>query len=164
MRLELGRSPQGQQLNLSANTLVGAADQLERTLRSRDASPQRQREAVHNLRQAYQPLAAALSQPGLDAPCARRIVERIGMKIGSLEIAMQIPREPEMPVEVRLQRALIREYTGMIAEVDTFMAGLNDKVPEGPQIRTEALALRDATRQLRGSPRRAPPTGESSRS
>ena len=52
-------------------------------------------------------------------------------------------------MEVRLQRALIREYTGMIAEVDTFMAGLNDKVPEGPQIRTEALALRDATRQLR---------------
>ena len=70
------------------------------------------------------------------------------MKIGSLETAMQIPRKPETAVEVRLQRALIREYTGMIAEVDTFMAGLNDKVPEGPQIRTEALALRDATRQL----------------
>ena len=29
------------------------------------------------------------------------------------------------------------------------MAGLNDKVPEGPQIRIEALALRDAVRRLR---------------
>ena len=33
--------------------------------------------------------------------------------------------------------------------MDTFMAGLNDKVPEGPQIRNEALALRDAVRKLR---------------
>ena len=85
----------------------------------------------------------------MKAPGAQRISERIGLKIGSLEDALQIPREPEAPVEVRLQRALVREYTGMIAEVDTFMAGLNDKVPEGPQIRAEALALRDATRQLR---------------
>jgi len=63
---------------------------------------------------------------------------------------MGIPRKPpDMPIEIRLQHALVHEYTGIIAEMDMFMAGLNDKVPEGPQIRNEALALRDAVRKLR---------------
>jgi hypothetical protein len=56
---------------------------------------------------------------------------------------------PGISPEERLQRALVREYTGMIAEMDSFMAGLNDKVPEGPQIRSEALGLRDALNRLR---------------
>ena len=49
----------------------------------------------------------------------------------------------------RIRRALVHEFTGLIAEMDTFMTGLNDKVPEGPQIRIEALALRDALDQMR---------------
>ena len=57
--------------------------------------------------------------------------------------------EPELAREERLRRALVHELTGLIAEMDTFMAGLNDRVPEGPQIRIEALALRDALNRLR---------------
>jgi hypothetical protein len=92
----------------------------------------------------------ALSQPGLNVPGTQRISERIEQKIRSLEDAMGIAHPPQMmSIEIRLQRALIHEYTVMIAEVDSFMAGLNDMVPEGPQIRVEALALRDTVRQLR---------------
>ena len=105
---------------------------------------------MHDVRRAYQPVFDVLTQPGLHAPGAQRIAERIGLNINLLEDSIGIPRKPpETPIEVRLQRALVREYTGIIAEMDTFMAALNDKVPEGPQIRNEALALRDAVRKLR---------------
>jgi hypothetical protein len=57
--------------------------------------------------------------------------------------------EPALAREERIRRALVHEFTGLIAEMDTFMTGLNDKVPEGPQIRIEALALRDALNRLR---------------
>ena len=92
----------------------------------------------------------SLSQPGLNAPGTRRVNERIGLKITAIESALQVPwKPPDVSLEERLQRALISEYTGMIAELDAFMAALNDRVPEGPQIRTESLALRDAARRLR---------------
>ena len=57
--------------------------------------------------------------------------------------------EPELAREERIRRSLVHELTGLIAEMDTFMTGLNDKVPEGPQIRIKALALRDALNRLR---------------
>jgi hypothetical protein len=60
-----------------------------------------------------------------------------------------IQSNPDLAREERLRRALVHELTGLIAEMDTFMAGLSDKVPEGPQIRIEALALRDALNRLR---------------
>jgi hypothetical protein len=147
LRRELGDAPQARQIRQKVDPLRGAAEQLDRALKLREPMPRR--EAMRQLRQTYQPVADVLARTGPSAPGSQRIGERIGQKIGVLEDAMGIPRPPAVPVEVRLQRALIREYTAMIAEVDTFMAGLNDRVPEGPQIRAEALALRDAVRQLR---------------
>ncbi|MFO0891987.1 MAG: hypothetical protein U0790_22985 [Isosphaeraceae bacterium] len=146
---EIGNSPRTQAVRLKVNTLLGSAEQLDRVLRSRGSTPQQQRQAVRDLRSAYQPVAEVLSQPGLNAPGSQRIGERIGQKLASVEDLLGVPRPGSVPIEVKLQRALIREYTAMIGEVDTFMTGLNDKVPEGPQIRVEALALRDAVRQLR---------------
>lgn len=142
---ELGPPPRTRPIRLRVDLLTKAAEQLVPALRLRDPAPQRQ--AVKNVRQAYQPVAEALSQPGLNAPNTQRIAERLGQKIAAIEQAMGVPTP--VPVEVRIQRALVREYTAMIGEVDTFMGGLNDRVPEGPQIRAEALALRDAVRQLR---------------
>ena len=62
-----------------------------------------------------------------------------------------------MPIEVRIQRALVRESTSMIGEVDTFMAGLNDQVPEGPQIRRGPRRCGTAVRLLRRFTARMPP-------
>ncbi len=150
IRPELGNSPQGQQINVRVYTLLGAAEQFDREVKLRDQNLPRRQQAVRDLRRAYQPVFEVLTQPGLNAPGAQRIADRIGLNINSLEDATGILRKPpETPIEVRLQHALVREYTGIIAEMDTFMAGLNDKVPEGPQIRNEALALRDAVRKLR---------------
>ncbi|MGZ3388521.1 MAG: hypothetical protein ACXVCF_02895 [Isosphaeraceae bacterium] len=150
VRLELGNLPQGQQMKVRVNTLLGAAEQFDREIKLRDQNLPRRQQAVQDVRRAYQLVFDVLTQPGLHAPGAQRIAERIGLNINSLEDAIGIPRKPpETPIEVRLQRALVREYTGIIAEMDTFMAALNDKVPEGPQIRNEALALRDAVRKLR---------------
>ena len=149
-RLEMGNSPQGQQINAQVNALLRAAEQFDREIKLRDQNLPRRQQAVRDLRRAYQRVFEVLTQPGLNAPGAQRIAERIELNINSLEDAVGIRRKPpETPVEERLQRALVREYTGIIAEMDTFMAGLNDKVPEGPQIRNEALALRDAVRKLR---------------
>jgi hypothetical protein len=150
IRLELGKSPQAQQIKARANALLDAAEQFDREIKLRDQNLQRRQQTVRDVRRAYQPVSEALTQPGLNVPGAQRITERIGLKIISLEDATGIPRKPlETPIEARLQCALLREYTGIIAETDTFMAGLNDKVPEGPQIRNEALVLRDAVRKLR---------------
>lgn len=150
VRLELGNLPQGQQMKVRVNTLLGAAEQFDREIKLRDQNLPRRQQAVQDVRRAYQLVFDVLTQPGLHAPGAQRIAERIGLNINSLEDAIGIPRKPpETPIEVRLQRALVREYTGIIAEMDTFMAALNDKVPEGPQIRNEALTLRDAVRKLR---------------
>lgn len=150
IRLELGNSPQAQQIKVPANALLGAAEQFDREIKLRDQNLKRRQQTVRDVRRAYQPVSEALTQPGLNTPGAQRIAERIGLKIVSLEDAMGIPRKPpETPIEVRIQRTLVREYTGIIAEMDTFMAGLNDKVPEGPLSRNEALALRDAVRKLR---------------
>jgi hypothetical protein len=147
---QLANTPRTQQIKLKVNALQVATGQLNQLLKLRDLTPQRRQEAVHDVRQVYQPVVDALSQPGLNIPGAQRISERIGQKIGSLEDAVGIAHPPQMvSIEIRLQRALINEYTVMIAAVDSFMAGLNDKVPEGPQIRVEALALRDAVWQLR---------------
>jgi hypothetical protein len=148
--LELGATPRAQQLTVRLRTLLEAVGQLDRVLRLRESNPHRERQAVREVRQAYLPVFESLSQPGLNAPGTRRVNERIGLKITAIESALQIPWKPsDVSLEERLQRALIREYTGMIAELDTFMAALNDRVPEGPQIRTESLALRDAARRLR---------------
>ena len=274
-RLELGNTPRGQQVKNQAVVLLGAAENLDRVTKQRDMNPERRRAALRDVRQAYKPIADDLARPGLNAPAVRRIAERVGLKIASLEAAMQ-PGPPPMPpggpydraallaalgstqaatqsliltlnrqpgasparqiagplgawsqqvgayrqfiesnrppqpqaqagfhpvrnaargigqqlerarppaqviaawnavqasldtarvalrlgpeyvenrpgpsVEERIQRALVREYTGLIAEMDTFMAGLNDKVPEGPQIRSEAITLRDALNRLR---------------
>ena len=152
VRLKMGNLPQGQQIKVRVNTLLGAAEQLDREIKLRNPNLLRRQQAVRNLRQAYQPVFEFFTQPKLNAPGSQRITERIGLNLSSLEDAMGIPRKPpvpETPLEVRLQRALIREYSGLIADTDTFMAGLNDRVPEGPQIRIEALALRDAVRKLR---------------
>ena len=150
VRLEMGNLPQGQQIKVRVNTLLGAAEQFDRAIKLRDENLPRRRQAVRDVRRAYQAVFDVLTQPGLNAPGAQRIAERIGLNIDALEDAIGIPRQlPEAPIEVRLQRALVREYTGIIAEMDSFMAALNDKVPEGPQIRNEALALRDAVRKLR---------------
>jgi hypothetical protein len=144
---ELGRSPQAQALRVRADVLIKAAEQMAQALKL--TNPAARRQALRNVRQAYQPVSEALGQPGLNAPSSQRIGERLGQKLAALETALSLPRPPRPPAEVLVQRALIREYTAMIGEVDTFMAGLNDQVPEGPRIRVEALALRDRVRQLR---------------
>ena len=52
-------APRGSSSTSGPTHLVGAADQLDRSAQGFVIpSPQRQREAVRNLRQAYQPLAA----------------------------------------------------------------------------------------------------------
>ncbi len=152
-RSELAKSPYGPQINARVSVLRTVAEQLDRQVKQRDQNIPRRQQAVRDLRRAYQPVFEALTQPRLNAPGSQRISERIGQNISALEIVLGIPVKPpvpETPLEVRLQRALVREYSALLAETDTFMAGLNDKVPEGPQIRTEALALRDAVRRLRG--------------
>jgi hypothetical protein len=70
---------------------------------------------------------------------------RVALRLGP----EYVENRPVPSAEERVHRALVREYTGMIAEMDTFMAGLSDKVPEGPQIRGEAVTLRDALNRLR---------------
>lgn len=274
-RLELGNTPRGQQVRNQAIALLGAAETLDRATRLKDMNPERRRAALREVRRAYRPIADDLARPGLNAPAVRRIAERVGLKIASLEAATQ-PGPPPMPpggpydraallaalgstqaaaqslilalgrlpggaparqaagpleawgrqlgayrqfvesnrptqpqaqagfhpvrnaargigqqlerarppaqvgaawnavmasldtarialrlgpeyvedrpgpsIEERIQRALVREYTGLIAEMDTFMTGLNDKVPEGPQIRSEAVTLRDSLNRLR---------------
>jgi hypothetical protein len=257
--------------------LIDAAQQFERGAMRPAMNPDQRRRALENVRQAYKPIAGELARPALDAPAVRRIAERIGLKIASLETAMRpgpmvpppggpydraalqtalkstqvaagnlvflssrglgtatpdnrlmeylkawnqqltvyqqfvelsrpslsqaqarfhplrnsarevglqlerarsprtitsawnsvqtslesvrttlrlgpeyvVQNELEVSRENRLRRALIHELTGLIAEMDTFMAGFNDRVPEGPQIRIEALALRDALNRLR---------------
>jgi hypothetical protein len=286
VRLEIGSEPQGQRLKARANVLLGAAELLDRGLKLPATSPDR-RAALENVRQAYRPIAIELARPALNAPGVRRIAERIGLKIASLEEAMrpglmvpppggpydraallaslkstqaaaqsmtvmlnrelgmaapdnrvladlgswnkqlaayqqfvELSRPPLSPAqarfhllrnaareigrqlqgarlprvittawnsvqtsletarvtlrlgpeyvvenqagmsrEERLGRALVREYTGLIAEMDTFMAGLSDRVPEGPQIRIEALALRDALNRLRRHTAASEPDG-----
>ncbi len=152
-RSEFGQSPYVPQISAPVSALRTTAEQLDREMKQRNPNISRRQQAVRNLRQAYQPVFEFFTQPRLNAPGSQRIAERIDLNLSSLEDAMGIPRKPPVPetaIEVRLQRALIREYSGLIAETDTFMAGLNDRVPEGPQIRIEALALRDAVRKLRG--------------
>jgi hypothetical protein len=70
-----------------------------------------------------------------------------------------VQSEPELAREERLRRALVHEITGLIAEMDIFMIGLNERVPEGPQIRIEALALRDALNRLRRHTAASAPDG-----
>ena len=264
-------------MRIRAIALLKAAEQFERGAKRPATNPEERRGALQNVRQAYQPIAGELALPALDAPAVRRIAERIGLKIASLEKAMrpgpmvpppggpydraalqaalkstqaaagnlvfllgqglgkatpenriiqdlrtwnqqlaayeqfielsrpplaqaqarfhplrnsarelgrQVERarspqtiipawnsvqtslevartmlrlgpeyvmqtEPELAREERIRRALVHEFTGLVAEMDTFMTGLNDKVPEGPQIRIEALALRNALNRLR---------------
>ena len=277
IQLESPNVPWKQRLKARANALLNAAEQFERGTRRSATNPAERRQALENVRQAYQPIAGELALPALDAPAVRRIAERIGLKIASLEKAMrpnpmipppggpydraalqaalkstqaaaqklvfllghglgtaapdnriienlkawnqqlaayqqfvelsrpplaqaqarfhplrnlatelgrQLERarspqtiapawrsvqtslevarttlrlgpeyvmqsEPALAREERIRRALIHELTGLIAEMDTFMTGLNDKVPEEPQIRIDALALRDALNRLR---------------
>jgi hypothetical protein len=275
--LESGNAPWKHRMEVRVNALLKAAEHFERGAKWPATNLDQQREAIENVRQAYQPIAGELALTALNAPAVRRIAERIGLKITSLERAMQpapmvpppggpydraalqaalrstqaaagnlvfllghrlgtaapdnrimedlrawnqqlvayqrfvelshpplaqaqarfhplrnsardlgrqlerarppqtiapawnslqtslevartmlrlgpkyvMQSEPDLAREERLRRALVHELTGLIAEMDTFMVGLSDKVPEGPQIRIEALALRDALNRLR---------------
>ena len=104
VRLELGNLPQGQQIKVRVNTLLGAAEQFDREIKLRDQNLPRRQQAVHDVRRAYQPVFDVLTQPGLHAPGPQRIAERIGLNINLLEDSIGIPRKPpETPIEVRLQ-------------------------------------------------------------
>jgi hypothetical protein len=276
IQLESGNAPWKQRLKMRANVLLEAAEHFERETKRPAMNPDQPHGALGNVRQAYQPIAGELTHPALNTPAVRRIAERVGLKIASLEKAMRpgpmvpppggpydraalqaalkstqaaagnlvfllsrasgtaVPdyrikdlrawiqqlvayeqfvelsrpplaqaqarlhplrnsareigrqletarspqtiapawnsvqtsleaarmalrlgpeyvaqSEPEVVRAERLRHALVRELMGLIAEMDTFMTGLNDKVPEGPQIRIEALALRDALNRLR---------------
>ena len=277
IQLESGNAPWKQRMKVRATALLNAAEQFERGAKTPTTTPAERRGAMENVRRVYQPIAGELALPALDAPAVRRIAERVGLKIASLEKAMRpgsmvpppggpydraalqvalkstqaaaqnllvllsrgpgtaapgnriledlrawnqqlvayqqfvelsrpplaqaqarfhplrnsarelgrqlegarphatiasawnsvqnsleaarttlrlgpeyvMQSEPGLAREERLRRALVHEFTGLIAEMDTFMTGLNDRVPEGPQIRIEALALRDALNRLR---------------
>jgi hypothetical protein len=287
IQLESGNAPWKQRLKVRVTVLLDAAEQFERGVKLPAMKPDQRRGAFENVRQTYRPIAGELAHPALDAPAVRRIAERIGLKITSLDKAMQpgpmvpppggpydraalqaalkstqaavqnlvfllspglgmatpdnrimedlrawnqrlmvyqqfvelsrpplaqaqsrfhplrnsarevsrqlerarspktiapawnsvqtsleavrntlrlgpeyvVQSEPEVAREERLRRALVHELTGLIAEMDTFMTGLNDEVPEGPQIRIEALALRDALNRLRRHTAASAPDG-----
>ena len=149
-RLEMGNSPQGQQINAQVNALLRAAEQFDREIKLRDQNLPRRQQAVRDLRQAYQPVFEVLTQPGLNAPGSQRIAERIGLNINSLEDAIGIRRKPP---ETPLRSGFSVPWSASTRESSPrrirSWPDLNDKVPEGPQIRIEALALRDAVRKLR---------------
>ena len=67
-RLEMGNSPQGQQINAQVNALLRAAEQFDREIKLRDQNLPRRQQAVRDLRRAYQRVFEVLTQPGLNAP------------------------------------------------------------------------------------------------
>ena len=152
--LELDPSPASQQLVARVNTLMGAADNFNRAVNGRTPPPQLL-QLLAELQGAHQGVSAELANPALavEAPGSVRMNQRVGARIAQVRSAMPAmpgPRpQPGVPPEVLLHQALKRELTGLIGEVDLFVAGLNPKVPEGPQLQAEAIGLQNSLRTLR---------------
>ena len=82
-------APWKQRMKVRATALLNAAEQFERGAKRPATNPEEWRGAMENVRHAYQPIAGELALPALTAPAVRRIAERIGLKIASLEKAMR---------------------------------------------------------------------------